>query len=161
LAAVIHVIGLGWDGADSLSRDARMALDQAQILCGAPRHLAHFASHPALHLPWEHLHQGIQDLKNYLAQGYEQAVVFASGDPLFFGIGRLLLSHFPPELLRFYPHVSAIQLAFSRLKIPWQDAQIISIHGRSWENLIPPLNKGLLKLLSSLTPPTMSAPLPR
>lgn len=153
MAAVIHVIGLGWEGADSLSQDARMALDQAQILCGSPRHLAHFPQHPALHLPWEHLNQGIQNLKNHLAQGYERVVVLASGDPLLFGIGRLLLSHFPPESLRFYPHVSAVQLAFSRLKIPWQDAQIISIHGRSWENLIPPLKQGVAKI-AILTDPT-------
>ncbi|WP_448380480.1 precorrin-6y C5,15-methyltransferase (decarboxylating) subunit CbiE [Gloeomargarita sp.] len=150
---LIHVIGLGGDGAASLGTDARIALNRAQILCGAPRHLAHFAEHPALRLPWEHLQQGIQDLKKYLAQGYEQVVVLASGDPLFFGIGRLLLSHFPPESLRFYPHVSAVQLAFSRLKIPWQDAQIVSIHGRSWENLIPPLKQGVAKI-AILTDPT-------
>jgi len=153
VATVIHVIGLGWEGAAALGTDARMALDQAQLLCGSPRHLAHFSQHPALHIPWEHLNQGIQNLKNYLAQGYERVVVLASGDPLLFGIGRLLLSHFPPESLRFYPHVSAVQLAFSRLKIPWQDAQIVSIHGRSWENLIPPLKQGAAKI-AVLTDPT-------
>jgi precorrin-6Y C5,15-methyltransferase (decarboxylating) len=153
LGAVIHVIGLGWEGAASLATDARSALDQAQLLCGSPRHLAHFSQHPALHVPWEHLNRGIEELKNYLAQGYERVVVLASGDPLLFGIGRLLLSHFPPESLRFYPHVSAIQLAFSRLKVPWQDAQIVSIHGRSWENLIPPLKQGAAKI-AVLTDPT-------
>jgi precorrin-6Y C5,15-methyltransferase (decarboxylating) len=153
LGAVIHVIGLGWEGAAALATDARSALDQAQLLCGSPRHLAHFSQHPALHVPWEHLNQGIKELKNYLAQGYERVVVLASGDPLLFGIGRLLLSHFPPSLLRFYPHVSAMQLAFSRLKVPWQDAQIVSIHGRSWENLMAPLKQGAAKI-AVFTDPT-------
>jgi len=153
LGVVIHVIGLGWEGAAALATDARMALEQAQLLCGSPRHLAHFSQHPALHVPWEHLNQGIKELKNYLAQGYERVVVLASGDPLLFGIGRLLLSHFPPSLLRFYPHVSAIQLAFSRLKVPWQDAQIVSIHGRSWENLMAPLKQGAAKI-AVFTDPT-------
>jgi precorrin-6Y C5,15-methyltransferase (decarboxylating) len=153
LGVVIHVIGLGWEGAAALATDARMALEQAQLLCGSPRHLAHFSQHPALHVPWEHLNQGIEELKNYLAQGYERVVVLASGDPLLFGIGRLLLSHFPPSLLRFYPHVSAMQLAFSRLKVPWQDAQIVSIHGRSWENLMAPLKQGAAKI-AVFTDPT-------
>ena len=153
MGAVIHVIGLGWEGAAALAIDARMALEQAQLLCGSPRHLAHFAHHPALQVPWAHLNQGIEELKNYLAQGYERVVVLASGDPLLFGIGRLLLSHFPPSLLRFYPHVSAMQLAFSRLKVPWQDAQIVSIHGRSWENLMAPLKQGAAKI-AVFTDPT-------
>ncbi|APB35280.1 precorrin-6Y C5,15-methyltransferase [Gloeomargarita lithophora Alchichica-D10] len=137
------MVGIGLDGRTLVSADAEIALAEAQILCGSPRHLAHFSEHSALQIPWEDLHQGITVLKHHLTQGYKRIVLLASGDPLFFGIGRLLLSHFAPEILRFYPQVSAVQLAFSRLKIPWQSAQIISIHGRSWENLIPPLKQGV------------------
>ena len=39
-----------------------------------------------------------------------------------------------------------MQLAFSRLKIPWQDAQILSAHGRSLEPLIPVLQQGVKKI---------------
>ncbi|NEQ17713.1 MAG: precorrin-6y C5,15-methyltransferase (decarboxylating) subunit CbiE, partial [Moorea sp. SIO3E2] len=73
-------------------------------------------------------------------------VVLVSGDPLFFGLGRLLLSQLPPSSLRFHPHVSAIQLAFSRIKVPWQDAKVISAHGRSLEQLIPALKQGVEKI---------------
>ncbi len=153
MSAIIHVIGLGCNGCESLAADAQLALTKAQILCGSQRHLAHFPEHPGIHVPWENLSQGLAMLKNYLAQGYEQIVLFASGDPLFYGIGRLLLSHFEPAMLRFYPQVSSVQLAFSRLKIPWQDAQVVSMHGRSWENLIPLLKQGATKI-AVLTDPT-------
>lgn len=153
MSAVIHVIGMGVTGADSLPQDTQIIIRQAQILCGSQRHLAHFPEYAGIRLVWENLHQGIRELKHYLAQGYERIVVLASGDPLFFGIGRLLLSHFDPEMLRFYPQISSVQLAFSRLKIPWQDAQIISIHGRSWDNLIPLLKQGVAKI-AILTDPT-------
>lgn len=137
---------MGLTGVASLTADARIALKQAQILCGSPRHLDHFPEHPGMRLPWQNMTAGITALKHYLAQGYEQIVILASGDPLFFGIGRLLLSHFDPDILRFYPQVSSVQLAFSRLKIPWQDAQIVSIHGRSWDHLIPLLKQGVPKI---------------
>ncbi|MEO1521992.1 MAG: precorrin-6y C5,15-methyltransferase (decarboxylating) subunit CbiE [Cyanobacteria bacterium J06633_2] len=64
-----------------------------------------------------------------------QVVILASGDPLFFGIGRLLLQEFSSQNITFHPHVSSVQLAFSRIKEPWQDALILSVHGRSLELL--------------------------
>jgi precorrin-6Y C5,15-methyltransferase (decarboxylating) len=69
-----------------------------------------------------------------------------SGDPLFFGLGRLLLEELPREQLTFHPYVSAVQLAFHRIKIPWQDARIISAHGRSLDELIQALQQGVEKI---------------
>jgi precorrin-6Y C5,15-methyltransferase (decarboxylating) len=63
------------------------------------------------------------------------AVLLASGDPLWFGIGRLLLQRFPAAQLRFHPAPCSLQLAFARLARPWQDASWISLHGRDPEAL--------------------------
>ncbi|MEN9275289.1 MAG: precorrin-6y C5,15-methyltransferase (decarboxylating) subunit CbiE [Gloeomargarita sp. GMQP_bins_5] len=145
MAATIHVIGMGEMGPSPLP-EAQVALAQAQLIWGAERHLAHFPDHPAQRLPWRNLDQDMAAIKEAIAQGYERLVVLASGDPLFFGIGRLLLCHFPPDMLRFYPHLSAVQLAFSRLKLPWQDACWVSLHGRSWENLVAALKQGAEKI---------------
>lgn len=75
-----------------------------------------------------------------LAAG-EAAVVLASGDPLWFGIGRLLLQRFGAEVLRFHPAPSSMQLAFARIGRPWQDATWISLHGRDPEPLAAALQK--------------------
>ena len=69
------------------------------------------------------------------------AVLLASGDPLWFGIGRVLLQHFAPCQLRFYPAPSSLQLAFARLGRPWQDASLVSLHGRDPEPLAAALQK--------------------
>jgi precorrin-6Y C5,15-methyltransferase (decarboxylating) len=61
--------------------------------------------------------------------------VLATGDPLFYGIGRKLLATFGPEEVEIYPGVSSMQLAFSRCKEPWDDAVFVSLHGRSADNL--------------------------
>jgi len=58
------------------------------------------------------------------------AVVLASGDPLWFGIGRSLTERLGRERLRFHPGPSSLQLAFARLGRPWQNAEWISLHGR-------------------------------
>ncbi|MCP9786406.1 precorrin-6y C5,15-methyltransferase (decarboxylating) subunit CbiE [Cyanobium sp. N5-Cardenillas] len=73
-------------------------------------------------------------LERALAAG-QRVVLLASGDPLWFGIGRLLLQHLPAERLRFHPAPTSLQLAFARLGRPWQDASWISLHGRDPEPL--------------------------
>ena len=66
-------------------------------------------------------------------------ILISRGDPLWFGIGRILLEHFSKEELNFYPSNTCIQLAFSKLKIPWQEANTVSIHGRDSTNLVKAL----------------------
>ncbi len=68
-------------------------------------------------------------------------VVLASGDPLWFGIGRYLIKEIAPERLIFHPAPSSLQLAFSRIGRPWQDASWISLHGREPETLANALQK--------------------
>jgi precorrin-6Y C5,15-methyltransferase (decarboxylating) len=84
--------------------------------------------------------QLFEPVEDALAAG-RPAVMLASGDPLWFGIGRLLLLRFGSERLRFQPAPSSLQLAFARLGRPWQDASWISLHGRDPEPLAAALQK--------------------
>ncbi len=59
----------------------------------------------------------------------EEVAFIASGDPLFFGAGRTFLERFGPGFLEIFPTVSFPQLAFSRLKLPWEDFFFVSLHG--------------------------------
>lgn len=68
-------------------------------------------------------------------------VVLASGDPLWFGIGRVLIERLGSERLRFHPAPSSMQLAFARLGKPWQEAEWISLHGRDPSPLAQRLQK--------------------
>lgn len=56
------------------------------------------------------------------------AVVIASGDPGFFGIVRRLRA--AGAQLEVHPAVSAVALAFARAGVEWDDAQVVSAHGR-------------------------------
>ncbi|UFR05289.1 precorrin-6y C5,15-methyltransferase (decarboxylating) subunit CbiE [Streptomyces sp. Go40/10] len=57
-------------------------------------------------------------------------VVLASGDPGFFGIVRVLAERFGPGLLDVRPGVSSVAAAFARIGLPWDDAVVVSAHGR-------------------------------
>jgi precorrin-6Y C5,15-methyltransferase (decarboxylating) len=56
--------------------------------------------------------------------------VLASGDPGFFGIVRALAARFGPPALEVRPSASSVSLAFARLGLPWDDALVVSAHGR-------------------------------
>ncbi len=60
-----------------------------------------------------------------------KTVVVASGDPGFYGIVRVLADAFGPDALEVKPSPSSISVAFARLGIPWDDALVISAHGRN------------------------------
>ncbi|MGF1459565.1 MAG: precorrin-6y C5,15-methyltransferase (decarboxylating) subunit CbiE [Leptolyngbyaceae cyanobacterium] len=147
---LINVIGIGLDGAAGLSAKLQAMVQQAKILAGSARVLSYFPNHAGERWPLENLPARLQqyaDLPNA-----QPVVVLASGDPLFFGLGRQLLQAIAADQLTFHPHVSAVQLAFSRAKLPWQNATLISAHGRSLQSLVVAVQQGQ-SLIAILTDP--------
>ncbi len=83
--------------------------------------------------------QSNNELINWLKSQKTDVILISRGDPLWFGIGRIILENFSKDELRFYPSNACIQLAFSKLKIPWQDTINVSIHGRDSTKLLKSL----------------------
>jgi len=79
------------------------------------------------------------ELIKWLKSKKTDVILISRGDPLWFGIGRILLENFSKDELSFYPSNTCIQLAFSKLKIPWQDTINLSIHGRDSTRLVDAL----------------------
>jgi len=80
-----------------------------------------------------------KELVKWLRSQKTDVILISRGDPLWFGIGRILLENFSKDELSFYTSNTCIQLAFSKLKIPWQDTVNVSIHGRDSNRLIEAL----------------------
>ena len=137
----IKVIGIGLEGSDSLIPSILSIIEDATVLVGGDRHLNYFPQYQGIKLKIHNINQVIKKIKEYAQQG-ERIVILATGDPLFFGIGRILIKEFSRERLEFYPYLSSVQLAFNKLQIPWQSAQVISVHGRDINSLIPYWKKG-------------------
>jgi len=80
-----------------------------------------------------------EELINWLKAQKSDVILISRGDPLWFGIGRILLENFSKDELSFYPTNTCMQMAFSALKIPWHDAINVSIHGRDSTKLVEAL----------------------
>ena len=59
-------------------------------------------------------------------------VVFASGDPLFFGFANTVKRKMPDAEIVVYPTFNSLQLLAHRLVMPYHDMRIVSLTGRPW-----------------------------
>jgi len=123
----IYVIGAGVEGEEGFGSRALELIESAQLLVGGERQLELFPDFAG-----ETLRVGADPAQviDRLAKETRPVVVLASGDPLFFGIGRLLLRNLPAERLEFVPNVTSVQYAFAKICEPWDDAVFVSAHGR-------------------------------
>ena len=59
-------------------------------------------------------------------------IVFASGDPLFFGFANTIKRKMPEADIVVYPTFNSLQMLAHRLVIPYHDMRIVSLTGRPW-----------------------------
>ena len=134
----VQVVGLGMSPAD-LTPSAQEIIREAQVLVGR-RLLDYFPEHRAMKIPLGKDPEGTLTQLPPLAEA-KRVVVLASGDPNFYGIGPLVVKVLGAEQVVIHPNLTAVQAACARLKMPWQEATIISLHGRSWESLAAALGQ--------------------
>lgn len=125
---MVYVIGMGAGGREGLSLAAWRRLEEAEVLIGGRRHLAHFPDHPGEKVPIQGPLDALLDLAEARVREGKRVAFLASGDPLFYGIGKQVLRRFPEALV--FPAPTAFQEAFARLKLPWDGARFFSLHGR-------------------------------
>ncbi|MBQ1673691.1 MAG: precorrin-6y C5,15-methyltransferase (decarboxylating) subunit CbiE [Bacteroidales bacterium] len=64
---------------------------------------------------------------------HPEVVVFASGDPLFFGIANTLRREFPAAELTVFPSFNSLQLLAHRMELAYADMCTVSLTGRPWD----------------------------
>ncbi|ETT46728.1 precorrin-6y c5,15-methyltransferase [Paenibacillus sp. FSL R7-269] len=131
---LIYVIGIGEDGAGGLTPDSLGIVNNSEVLLGGERQLNFFGRYRGEKIV---LQGGLKPFTDKLEEVWRErrTVVLASGDPFFFGIAGYLVRRFGPEHVEVIPHYSSVQLAFARLGDSWQDAELISLHGRPIQGL--------------------------
>jgi len=121
-----RVTVIGWDGTP-LTRAAQAALDAATLVAGGNSQLRDLRLPPGV----ERMALGSVTLvARRIADHRGAAVVVAEGDPGFFGVVRTLRK---PEYgleVEVLPAVSSVAAAFARAGMPWDDALVVSTHGR-------------------------------
>ena len=81
-----------------------------------------------------------------MANCQQPIVVFASGDPLFFGFANTIQRKMPDANIIVYPTFNSLQMLAHKLVIPYHDMRIVSLTGRPWQEFDRALIEGTTKI---------------
>jgi precorrin-6Y C5,15-methyltransferase (decarboxylating) len=129
----IYVIGIGYKPLDS--RERRI-LFKSDIILSSERLLEVFKKYREFKKVQERVvvlntvDETVEFIRSRIdkKKGESPVTVLASGDPMFFGIGRRIVSEFGKEKVEIIPDLSCVQVAFSRIREPWDNAFLMSLH---------------------------------
>lgn len=133
----VAIIGLNEDGLPGLSDASRLALAQAEIVFGGPRHLdlsGVGARGRAWPVPFS--------IDPVLACRGQRVAVLASGDPFWHGAGGSLSAVLRPDEWRAYPAPSTFAIACARLGWRMEDITCHGLHAAPFARLRPVLHRG-------------------
>lgn len=129
-----HVIGIG-NKKLSLSEEMERLVKQHSCFSGGERHyqlVRHML--PERH-SWVAIKSPLEEVYRKYEEMEQDILVFASGDPLFYGYSNTLKNRYPEAQIYTYPYFSSIQLLAARAGLNSNQLRTVSVHGRSWADL--------------------------
>ena len=102
---------------------------QGHVFSGGKRHYRIVASYLPQGAEWIDI---TTPLDAVFEQYHDEVIVFASGDPLFFGFANTIKRKMPDAEIVLFPSFNSLQLLSHRLVMPYNDMRIVSLTGRPW-----------------------------
>jgi len=130
----LYVIGIGYKPLDKRTKEIVL---KAEVILASNRLFEVFQGYNEFEAVKDkvkvinNINETINFIHSLLVTRYSllPIVLLASGDPMFFGIGRKAVKEFGKDMVEILPDLSSVQLAFSKIKEPWDDAFLMSLHG--------------------------------
>lgn len=108
---------------------------QHRIFSGGRRHRELVATLLPADAVWIDIVVPLTEVYHQYQELNEPVLVFASGDPLFFGYTTTLMREFPGLVSRTFPSFSSLQMLAHSLRLPYHDMRVVSLTGRPWHEL--------------------------
>ena len=113
-------------------------IKHGKVFSGGKRHHEIVASFLPANVQWIDITAPIDAV---FEQYHDEVVVFASGDPLFFGFANTIKRKMPEAEIVVFPTFNSLQMLAHRLVMPYHDMRIVSLTGRPW----PEFDKALIE----------------
>ncbi|MBQ8018224.1 MAG: cobalt-precorrin-7 (C(5))-methyltransferase [Methanobrevibacter sp.] len=148
----IYIVGIGPGSSEYLTKKAIDTVEMSDYTVGSIRAIELFDS------VQNKIAFNVKDLLDKLEEGVELAVggktvsVLSTGDPGFSGVLNTVLrlsdeKNFPKENIEVIPGISSLQLAAAKCHIQWDNANVMTFHGReNIEEILPVINNGKITI---------------
>ena len=97
-------------------------------------------------VPLDAVFEQYLSLTSNLSPLTSEIIVFASGDPLFFGFANTIQRKMPDAEIKVFPTFNSLQMLSHRLVIPYHNMRIVSLTGRPWQEFDRALIEGATKI---------------
>jgi precorrin-6Y C5,15-methyltransferase (decarboxylating) len=131
----ITVIGISPTPALQLPEAAQATIAQTRIFSGGRRHYELVRPFLPHQHEWIMIEGKMEALLGRYRKLEDPLVIFASGDPLFFGIANTIRRALPQVPMQVHPHHHALQLLSHRFLLDYGNMHTLSLHGRDWRAL--------------------------
>lgn len=144
----IYIIGIGPGSSEYLTKKAADTVKTSDYTVGSTRAIDLFDDVN------NKIAFNVKDLLDKLEKGVDLAIegntvsILSTGDPGFSGVLNTVLrianeKNFPEEKIEVIPGISSLQLAAARNHIQWDNANVMTFHGReNIEDILKVINNG-------------------
>jgi precorrin-6Y C5,15-methyltransferase (decarboxylating) len=140
-----YVIGINDNNKQVFSSEIQSVISSHSVFSGGKRHYEIVRSFLSPQATWIDIIVPLSDV--FLQyESYSEIVVFASGDPLFYGFANTIQKRMPHAEIVLYPAFNSLQCLAHRLLMPYQDMHTVSLTGRPWDALDEALISGYNKI---------------
>ena len=148
----IYIIGIGPGSSEYLTKKAIDTVKMSEYTVGSTRAIELFGDVKNT-IPFN-----VKELLDTLERGVQLAVdgnvvsILSTGDPGFSGVLNTVLrisdeKNFPKEDIEVIPGISSLQLAAAKCHIQWENANVMTFHGReNIEDILPVINNGKITI---------------
>lgn len=136
-----YVIGLSDEQAYHPTPEVREVIAGGKVFSGGVRHHEIVSGLLPADARWIDITVPLDDVFSQY-EHLPEIVVFASGDPLFFGFANTIRRRLPDAEITVYPAFNSLQLLAHRMLLPYHDMRTVSLTGRPWDGLDTGLIKG-------------------
>lgn len=119
----------------NFSTEIQTVMNNHVVFSGGKRHYEIVRPYLPKKHKWIFIKGGMDTLITAYCELNEPLVVFASGDPLFYGFGNTLQRLLPSAELSVYPYFNSIQRLCHKTETNYNHLKSVSVHGRDWSAL--------------------------
>ena len=129
------VVGMNDEQSPIFTPEVQGLIAQHRIFSGGRRHRELVATLLPADAVWIDIVVPLTEVYHQYQELNEPVLVFASGDPLFFGYTTTLMREFPGLVSQTFPSFSSLQMLAHSLRLPYHDMRVVSLTGRPWHEL--------------------------
>lgn len=135
------VIGISDSCCHEFSREILNVISSGKVFSGGRRHHELVAHLLPPNANWINIGIPLDNVfEKY--QKSDSVIVFASGDPLFYGFANTIRSRYPDAEIKIYPYFNSLQTLAHKLVMPYHDMRVVSLTGRPWHEFDRALIEG-------------------